>query len=160
MSSLGGRLWPAVLVAVLAITVVANVAILRLASDPDAGAIEPDAYSKAVAWDSTAAARDASSALGWTLIARLEPAAAGGGARVVASLRDRAGAPVEGARVRVEAIHNGLARRFVADLAPAPDAGSYAAALPLPRPGQWELRVHAARGAERFVTSVRVELAP
>ena len=162
MSTTAGRMWPAALVAVLAVTVLANVAILRVASDPDAAAIEPDAYAKAVAWDSTAAARDASRALGWEATARLVPA--GDRVRVVVTLTDRDGLPVVGARVRVEAIHNGLARRESADLpavatGAAADAGAYAALLPLSRPGLWELRVDAVRGDGRFVTSLRAELA-
>jgi nitrogen fixation protein FixH len=159
MSARAGRLWPAALVAVLAVTVLANVAILRLASDPGASALEPDAYAKAVAWDSTASARDRSAALGWTATARLEPAAAG--ARVTVSLSDRGGAPVAGARVTIEAIHNGLVRRPAATLAPADSAaaGTYVAGLPLTRPGLWEIRVRAEHGGERFVTSLRAELA-
>jgi nitrogen fixation protein FixH len=161
-----GRLWPAALAAVLAVTVVANLALLHVASDPDALAIEPDAYAKAVAWDSASAGAAASHALGWTAQARLDPAAAGG-ARVTVRIRDRAGRPVEGARVEVEAIRNGLARRFRGALPPRPerdgaddDRGTYAADLPLPRPGAWELRLRAERGTARFVTSLRVDLAP
>lgn len=152
------RLWPAALVAVLAITVLANVVIFRLANDPVGLSVEPDAYARAVAWDSTAAERDASGALGWSAVARLD--AVPGGARVVVELRDRAGAPVRGARVRVEAIHNDLARRFEGALpaaASGPD-GAYAAVLPLPHAGLWELRLHAAQGDARFVTSLRAEL--
>ena len=156
MSSLSGRLWPAAIIAVLAVTVIANIVMLRLASDPDAGALEPDAYAKAVAWDSTAAERDASLELGWSATARLVPAAESG-MRVEVTLADRAGRPLAGARVRVEAIHNGLARRLPAQLVPTA-AGTYGATLPLSRPGMWELRLHATRDADRFATSLRADL--
>jgi len=149
------KLWPAAMVAVLALTVVANVAVLRLAHDPDAAIVEPDAYPRAVAWDSTAARRDASAALGWTALATLDPIADGrAGLRV--RLRDRDGRSVEGARASVEAVHNRERLRPRASLLPAGE-GTYAGALPLARDGMWELRVVAVRGAEIFTTSLRVD---
>ena len=156
------RMWPIAIAGVLAITVVANVAILRVASEPDAFTMEPDAYAKAVAWDSTLEVRAASAALGWQATGGIaavedEPTRA----RVVLTLRDRDGRPVTGAHVRVEAIHNRQAQRVQATLPPAGAGaeGAYAAVLPLARGGLWELRVDAERAGERFVTSLRTELA-
>jgi len=154
-----GRLWPAAMIAVLALTVLANVAVLRLAHDPDAAIVEPDAYPKAVAWDSTAARRDASDALGWRATATIDPiAGTGAAARAVVRVHivDRAGRPVDGARVMVEAIHNRERRRPFATLSGCGD-GAYDASLPLPRAGLWELRVNAERGDERFTTSLRTD---
>ncbi len=154
-----GRLWPAAMIAVLALTVIANIAVLRLAHDPDAAIVEPDAYPKAVAWDSTAARRDASQALGWSAVATIEPiTGAGDAARAVVRLRlvDRAGLPVDGARTKVEAIHNRELRRPSAGLVGRGD-GVYEATLPLPRSGMWELRVDAVRGEARFTTSLRAD---
>lgn len=150
------KLWPLAVVGVLAVTVIANAAMLLVAGDPSQRAIEPDYYRKAVAWDSTLAERARSAALGWTLDARLEPAA--GGARLRVSLADAAGAPLAGARVRVTALHNLEADRpTVADCGES-TPGAYEASLPLRRAGLWELRVEAVRGAERFTTSLRREL--
>ncbi len=158
MSARRPALWPVALVGVLAVTVIANVALLRLASDPDAGALEPDAYARAVAWDSLAAERDASRELGWSAVASLEPA--GEHAAIRVRLRDRGGEPVSGALVRVEAIRNGRARRFTSTLAPGPGepGGTYVAMMPMAGPGLWELRLRADRGAERFTVSLRLEL--
>ena len=152
-----GRLWPAAMIAVLALTVIANLAVLGLAHDPDAAIVEPDAYPKAVAWDSTAARRDASDALGWTAVAAIGAGAGGGaGANVQVTIVDRDGRPVDGARVTVEAIHNREIRRPSAVLAARGD-GAYAADMPLPRAGLWELRVHADRDGARFMTSLRAD---
>jgi len=154
-----GRLWPAAMIAVLALTVLANFAVLRLAHDPDAAIVEPDAYPKAVAWDSTAARRDASDALGWTAVAAIG-AIEGAGEAAHAAVRvvivDRDGLPVDGARVTVEAIHNRERRRPSAELA-GRGAGAYEAPMPLPRAGLWELRVRAERADDRFTTSVRAD---
>lgn len=154
------RLWPVAIIGVLAVTVVANLAILRVASGPGASALEPDAYARAVAWDSTAAVRAASATLGWTASATIS-AAARGGARVRVVLVDRAGRPIDGAIVRVEAIHNREMRRVRGTLPAAASAeGAYEEALPLVRRGMWELRLDASRGNERFVASLRAELDP
>jgi nitrogen fixation protein FixH len=154
-----GQLWPAAMIAVLALTVIANFAVLRLAHDPDAAIVEPDAYPKAVAWDSTAARRDASDALGWTAVATIG-AIEGAGEAARAAVRviivDHDGLPIDGARVTVEAIHNREIRRPSAALAARGD-GAYEASMPLPRAGLWELRVHADRAAAHFTTSVRAD---
>lgn len=154
-----GQLWPAAMIAVLALTVIANLAVLSLAHDPDAAIVEPDAYPRAVAWDSTAARRDASDALGWTAVAAigaLEGAGESARADVQVTIVDRDGRPVDGASVTVEAIHNREIRRPSAELA-ARGGGAYAAAMPLPRAGLWELRVQADRGGDHFTTSLRAD---
>jgi nitrogen fixation protein FixH len=154
--------WPIAVVAVLAITVAANVAVFWVAGDPDAAAVEPDYYAKALRWDSTLVAREASDGLGWRADVALARTDGGdGGAAVIVRLRDAAGAPLEDAAVRVEAIHNRHAAHPVRmTLAPAPllGRGAYAARAPLDARGMWEIRLAARRGADVFVDDVRREL--
>ncbi|MGE5176937.1 MAG: FixH family protein [Hyphomicrobiales bacterium] len=146
-------LWPAAVIAALGVTVIANVAILIASSDPRKSGVERDYYAKAVAWDTTAAERGRSVALGWSADARLSPDPAG--ARVRISLADRAGAPLTGARVSLEAIHNFDPEHPATGLLPETEPGVYAATLPLHHRGLWELRVTAIRGTNRFFTSLR-----
>jgi nitrogen fixation protein FixH len=154
--------WPIAVVAVLAITVVANVAVLRLAGDEDAAAVEPQYYAKALRWDSTLVARKASDELGWR--AEVSLARTGGGAgrtTVMVRLADETGAPLEGAFVRVEAIHNRHAAHplhAVLQAAPSLGPGAYAADAAFDAPGMWEIRLEARRGEEVFVDDVRREL--
>ena len=142
--------WPLAIVAVLGVTVIANVWMWRAANEPGASALEPDYYARAVAWDSTQAERSRSAALGW----RAEAAfirGAEGAAAVRVRLLDRGGAPVEGARVEVQGIHNleseHPAHWSLAERSPgvyvAEDAGRR-------RAGRWELRVSATTLAGRF----------
>ena len=152
------KLWPLAVVAVLAVTIGANVVIYLLARDPGAAVVERDYYRRAVAWDSTMADERHSAELGWRLEAELGALGAGG-APLTVRLADRDGAPLSGAAVRVEAVHNlDAGRPVTAELAPA-GAGRYTARLPLRHAGLWELRFTATRGGERFAQSLRREAA-
>lgn len=149
-----GALWPLAIVGVLAVTVGANIAMVVAARDPNAYVVEPDYYRKAVAWDSTMAEARRSAALGWSAdvaFGRWEAAAT----PLHVRLADSTGAPVAGADVRVELVNNlapELPLRIV--LADA-GAGRYEARPRLQRPGMWEVRLRAVRGADRFVTELR-----
>ena len=150
-----GAAWPIAITAVLALTVGANVLLLRIATEPNAYATEPDYYRKAVAWDSTAAAERASTATGWSCDASL--VARGRAFEIRLRLVDAAGAPVAGAAVHVTAIHN-LAAATPSELTATPAAaGGYVATLPVARAGLWELRVAATRGREHFTADLRRE---
>jgi nitrogen fixation protein FixH len=147
--------WPAGIVVVLGVTVVANLALLRAASSPDGLATEPDYYRKAVLWDSTQALARRSAATGWAASAGIERSGAGLVLRV--TITDAGGAPVEGASVAVEAIHNLEAERHER-LALVPErAGVYRAAMTSGRRGMWELRILARRGEDLFLGDLRRE---
>ena len=147
--------WPIGISLVLAITVGANLLLLRIATEPNAYATEPDYYRKAVAWDSTAAAERASAATGWTCDAAFVPH--GRTVELTVRLADASGAPVDGAALHVTAIHN-LAAATPSELAGLPrGGGAYVANLPVARAGLWELRVAAVRGSAHFTADLRRE---
>jgi nitrogen fixation protein FixH len=153
----GARLWPMVIVGMLGVNVAATGVLVWASRDDDANAIEPDYYRKAVAWDSTAAARARGAALGWTLDAAVGPIDADGGAPVSVTLGDRAGLPLEGATVTMEAIHNAHARHPVRATLAAAGPGRYSARVPLRWAGRWELRLEIARDGVRVPASLRRE---
>lgn len=151
-----GWQWPVLIGLALAFTVGVNVVMLFAAgADPNGTVVEPDYYRKAVEWDRTMARRAASAALGWRATARI------GGTNAMrdlaVDLRDAQGVAIADAEVGVTLIHNREASTPLdAALAPSGD-GRYAARVPLPHAGQWEVRIVARRGSERFETSLRVE---
>lgn len=149
-------LWPAAVIGALVVTVVANVLILMAANDPRHAVVEPNYYQKAVAWDSTMAQEGRNETLGWTVAADLEAAAEG--ATLRARISDRASAPLSGARVTVEAIHNLDAGDRVRGALRETAAGEYEAALPLRLAGLWELRFTVERRGERFTAGLRRDL--
>lgn len=148
------RRWPLALALVLVLTIAGNVVVYVLANRPDSLAIEPDYYRKAVAWDSTRAVEARSRALGWRLTASL---AAPSGARALfeALVADSTGAPLAGARVRVEVFAIARAdERLLAALAEAAP-GRYTLALPVTRAEWHEVRLTAERAGDRFVARLR-----
>lgn len=150
----GDRLWPLALVAVLALTVGANVVIYWVANRGEGPAVERDYYRRAVAWDSTLAEQARSRALGWRVAAALSPPAAGHGTLDL-TVVDAQGAPVSGARVRVEGFavaHSGL--RLDAPLNET-GPGRYGVRLAVARTEWHEFRLTVERDAARYAARLR-----
>ena len=153
-----GWYWPWIIVALLVATAVGQGVMLYAATHDPSMAIEPDYYRKAVDWDTQMAQDSANRALGWTAQASVGGVDANG-AEVVVRLGDAGGAAIGGARVRVTAIHNLDGARHVEGTLAERAERSYGARLPLHRPGMWEVRVDAVRGADHFTASLRAEAA-
>lgn len=154
-----GWYWPLVLAGLLVGSAGANIGFMLIATSDPTFAVEPDYYKKAIDWDKTMAQEARNAELGWAVSARLEQAARPGHGRLVARVTDRAGAPVAGARVAVEAFPSARAGQVVsAALEPEGD-GVYAAGIPLARPGLWELRVRVTRGEQVFTRILSQDLA-
>jgi nitrogen fixation protein FixH len=155
-----GLFWPCFVGFLLLFTVGANVAMLVAASsDANGAVVEPDYYRKAVAWDSLAALRAASAALGWSAHVEVSSGdagvaaggAGGGEGSVRIALSGPDGAPVRGARVQATLIHNADAGRPLRLTLREESPGRYAARAPIAHRGRWEVRTEALRGAARFL---------
>jgi nitrogen fixation protein FixH len=149
-----GAWWPVAIVGVLVVTVGANVALIVAARDPNAYVVEPHYYEKALAWDSTMAIARRSAALGWQVDATLHGWTPSGTPLVV-QLADSAGAAVAGAQVRAELLNNLSPEHPVRAALAEAGGGRYAANVPLPRTGLWEIRLEARRDADLFVADLR-----
>jgi nitrogen fixation protein FixH len=150
------RWWPAALVAVLAVTVVANVALLWKANSDPSFAVEPDYYQRAVHWDSTIAQRQRSDALHWRAAARLAPPD-DGEATIFVTLTTRDGAPVDSADVRAEASHNARGADVYQVRLLASGPGLYAARIPSRAQGLWRVDLTATRGPDRFAERLTLD---
>jgi nitrogen fixation protein FixH len=150
-------LWPLGLALALALSAGGNIVFMILASRDPSFAVEPDYYRKSLDWDRTMAQEGTNRALGWTV--RVEDAgAAAGGRRLVLRVLDREGRAVEGAEITLEALHGARAADVVRGRLIGIGQGRYTADLPLARPGLWELRVRAERGATVFTQRIVAEL--
>ena len=101
-----GWYWPVGLAALLVGSAGANIALVVITSRDASFAVEPDYYAKALAWDETMAQQARNEALGWSLGLRVEPTGERGRMAVIVGLSDGAGAPLPGARIAIEALHN------------------------------------------------------
>jgi nitrogen fixation protein FixH len=104
------------------------------------------------------AQEDTNRTLGWRLAVAGEKAHLSSRRRLVARLTDRAGQPLGGATVAVEARHGARAAEPVSGVLEPDGAGRYAAELPLARPGLWELRFDVRRGGDRFTARISTDL--
>jgi nitrogen fixation protein FixH len=155
-----GWYWPLLLGGLLLAGVSANLYLLVRASGDPSFAVESDYYAKAVAWDAHQEQAAKNAALGWSAAIEVAPASlATGRARVVVRLVDREGRGVAGARVTLEAFHNARAGAVVHAAFEEDAEHAYVADAPIVRPGLWEFRIAAERGADRF-TSVIDQDAP
>lgn len=150
--------WPWAIVAVLAVTVAANVALLVHANAPGAAQVEPDYYRRALAWNSTQVERARSAALGWRAEATFGAAGAEGTPLSV-SLRDSLGEPVTGASLEVLGVHNlepsGPSSWSLVERAP----GAYGTLVHPGHAGHWELRLTATRDRARYVDVLHADAA-
>ncbi|MBK8249689.1 MAG: FixH family protein [Gemmatimonadetes bacterium] len=149
--------WPIGVAMALLLSAGANILVMFIAKADPAFAVEPDYYQKAVTWDATMAQARTNASLGWAASGALTLAAPGTPGRVSVSLVGAGGTPLTDAIVSVEAMHNARASQRYEAVLTAVGAGRYAAALDAHRPGEWEVRVRATRGDERFTQSLRIQ---
>lgn len=147
-----GWIWPVLLVGLLVLGVGANLVLLAVASGDPSFAVERDYYRKGMEWDRTLAQRQADARLGWTLACEVRAG------MVDVALRDAAGAPVPGATVSLEGFHNARAAQIVTAVLADAGSGIYRAQAPIVRPGLWELRFRAVRGADVFTQTVTYQV--
>lgn len=151
--------WPGFVVLLLLGTVVTMVSVLYAANSDGGAAVVDDYYQQAIHWDEAQRARTASAALGWTAEAVVHPAESGGLVPVEVTVLDRAGAPVEGLTGTLRARRADAAKATATlPLAASEQPGVYRQLVPVPRGGVWDFEVEAARGDDRFLTTLRHEL--
>ena len=155
-SGRGGDLrWPVGITVLLTVFVAANLIVMRVAGADPSFAVEPDYYQKAVEFDSTLDLERRSAALGWSAMSAIASDSAG--ATLTVTLRDARARPVAGASVTVAARYvaraNDVRSATLREVTP----GTYAAPLDAPHAGQWEVRVSATRGPDRFFANTRAE---
>lgn len=139
------------------VIVVVNVAMVVLAIDSFGGVTDPKAYEKGLAYNTTLAEHDAMARLGWHTGWTLTDHG-NRSAEVVLTLADAAGAPLDGAAIRL-AISRPVGEVHTATVVMQPDgAGRYRAAFSLPLAGQWQADITLSRGEDVYRASERFVL--
>lgn len=138
--------------AFFAVVLVANVALVLEARRSFNGLAEDNAYEKGLAYNDRLARNEKQRQEGWSgAVAYDLPTR-----RFTVILSDRNG-PVTDARARLDLIRP--VRRgedMSVDLSPLSAPGTYGAALPGVKPGQWDARVTAERNGQVFETQTRI----
>jgi len=139
---------PWMIVGLFGVVAAVNGGLAYFALESDTGLVSEHPFELGNGYNEVLAQAEAEAALGWKGTVRFVPGAEHSGT-VVAEVRDGTGAPLPGLSVSVAAV------RPVEPLPPQelvlePAGMSYAAPVTLPRPGLWELRVTASRGADTF----------
>ncbi len=150
-----GKAWPIGIVVALALFVAGNVAVIRVATAPDALAHDPEYYKHAVNFDAEMAVAARQARLGWQVA--VTGRAATPTSPLTLTVTDSTGAPVTGATVRVRAFHYAHANTVVEATA-APATGAYVAQVPITQPGRWQVYVSVRRGTQHLALDRRVEI--
>jgi hypothetical protein len=148
--------WPLGVVIILGATVVANLAVMRVANNDPSFSVEPDYYKKAVNYDSTMAQQRQNLSLGWGVHTRFDSIGDGTHTRLQVTLTAADAQPLTGAQVAVMTRYNARANDTLTAVLTEETPGMYASTLPIKHPGEWEVRVDARRDGAHFVASTRV----
>lgn len=152
-----GRWWPWALAAAFVFQVSIVITTAFIASGPGSTAVEPDYYSRAMAWDEQAAALRRAEELGWA-VALAPPDAQG---RLTLTLADARGRPLLGAEVSAVVFpHADAANRATLALLPDELTGRYTGRAAMDCPGLWEVRLTIRRGPESCEVIRQVEIEP
>ena len=143
--SLGARLWPAALVMVLVVTVLANLYIMRLAGADRSMTIEPNYYTRALDWDATQAQAGANAALGWrfTLVS-VAPS------HVQLQASDAAGTALSGLTVHLRGSANRTGDQLEQVTLVETGPGMYVAPMRLAGGGWWRMTLTAERDGQKY----------
>jgi nitrogen fixation protein FixH len=138
----------------MAVVVAVNGVMITLALNTFPGLDDTAAYDHGVAYNAVVAEEQRQEALGWRIVARLEPAA-GSASDIVVRAAHQDGTPLDGLTVVGELTRPvGAAATVETALVPAGE-GAYRTRVAL-HAGQWDLHITATAGAERFDLRQRV----
>ncbi len=144
----------------LGIVVAANLILVYAAMSSAPGSVAARPFDAGNGYNKVLAQAARQDALGWTAETAYRTIGGSGTARPAGELgvrlRDRAGNPVAGAAIEAQLRRPvGPPDAFELRLIEGPD-GSYVALVELPRPGQWDVRIVARRGADTVEEVARI----
>ncbi len=152
-----GRFWPGMIFGMIGLNFcIVGITVYAARFHSSSFAIEADYDTKALHWDNTARQIRENVELGW----KVEITEAQGN-RLVVSLKDRDGKPIEGAAINVESFHHAHAKSKAVSTMMAGESGQYSTPANLSTLGLWEFRFTVLRGPTLFTQSMtRMVTAP
>jgi nitrogen fixation protein FixH len=148
-------------VAFLTLQVLLGVASVVLATSDLSWSVVPDYHAGAMKWDAQRAAQRASDELGWKHDVTVDPVADMEGMRAVrVHLVDKLGEAVSVDRIVGTIFHHARGAQLVrCEMTRGVRPGVYETRVRMRRPGLWEMRFQADRGADHWLATVQQELA-
>lgn len=144
------RFFPWAICGALGTVVAVNAAMITTAVTSFPGKLGRNGFDLSNQYNTVIAAQERNEALGWQMDAAWGPAG------ITVTLKDRAGAALEGARVTAE-LRRPLGPPHDQALSlQSTSPGTYAAATPDHLAGQWDLMLVAQRGQDRFTATRRL----
>ncbi len=157
-STPGGRIWALVPVALLGVMLLGLGTLAYIAIDDPGFALEANYYDKAVRWDESRAEQRASEALGLSVSVAPLVRSTEGTSLIELSVLTKAGAPLAGATVSLEAFPNAFASRVQRFTLRESAPGVYVGKLVGAVPGLWELRCTVSRSGLDHHSVLRVDV--
>ncbi len=152
-----GWWYPWVFVAAMVMVVCVNGLLAYLAVSTWTGLETKNYYDRGLRYNDTLAAAEEQDARGWTMDWTGTPAtAAGDGANLAVTFRDRSGRPIEDLVVEAILIRPTQEGLDTVHVLSHEGNGIYAGPVVVPLPGQWDARIHARRRGETFQASRRL----
>lgn len=150
--------WPGMVIAILSLSVVANIILVTAALSDGGPQVIDNYYEKSVKWDESQAEIKRIEEIGWTVDILVGSDAPNRVVRFV--VRDRAGSPVEGlaphAVVHSPAKIDAVGETNLTHVG----QGVYTGEFALPHAGFWDFEFKARAGETDFLTTKRIEVLP
>lgn len=152
-------LWPVLIASLIGVHIISVVTMVIVATHDRSFAVEPDFYQKGLHYENTIQQRGENTRLGWSVKLDVGPLVSGSNQRGVrCKLADRAGRPLEGAKIDLVAFAHLRASNVKSCVLLPESAGEYAGKLDFADPGIWEFRLAITRGPDTFTSVVKQEI--
>lgn len=152
--------WPIIIIALIALQLGLGAVTIYFATRDPSFALVPNAYAKALDWDTQSQARRDSNALGWTSELRVGEPDPMGERYLFLTIRDAAGQPIQSAALEAQAYHQARAAAPL-NLSFTPvTPGLYRAKAAMQRDGWWVIHATVQRDQQTFLIDTRTWVGP
>ncbi|MEO5378606.1 MAG: FixH family protein [Magnetococcus sp. DMHC-6] len=154
--------WPIAFFVFFAIIIAVNLTMIYLGKNSWTGVVTASAYEKGLAFNQIVQAQKAQDQLHWQLKLEHNDFQAGKDQKILLSLRDQEGNPIQKASIDgllYRPTQEGFDQTFQLQVDPV--SGLYSGQITIPQPGKWDIKIHAvaADGEYRFIQRINAKAA-
>ncbi|MBF0126331.1 MAG: FixH family protein [Magnetococcales bacterium] len=152
--------WPTAIVLFFLVIFMVNAFFVRVSMVSWTGVVTEGSYNKGLVYNQVIKAQNAQDALGWRVTLDESGLRAGEAGRLTLSLWDGTGQPLRNARIQgilFRPVAQGMDQTFTMS---EEQPGLYGTRLPVPSPGQWDVKLQIQANDEEFRYVRRIQLPP